>query len=329
MRLAFRRTAVVFAFSLLMLVAGGSPASAAVSNDPNYTASLLTSGLSGPDNGVLFRPATNDVLVSEFFGGKVTSVNASSGAKAPFASVPSPDEMAIDSLGDVYVKEHPKGPIFRFSAAGTPLVPASFSASCLPFKDPTGMAFDAADNFYVACSGTPPLEERIEGEILKFAAGTFTSPTEFARGFPSLEGMRFNSAGKLFVTDFVNGRIYEVKPGGTTQAEHTLWASGLTSPLNVAFDPCSGVPSHRIPQRLCESHRRERSRRSQVVSAPPLLWTSIPPDTSTWTTFRPESCGSSAPKRYAASVRRATTTTTTAAATTTKTTVKGPRASSR
>jgi Big-like domain-containing protein len=207
-----------------------SPASAVpTSSDPNYTSSVLTTGLAGPANGVVYRSATNDVLVSEFGASKVTKVDASSGAKALFATVPSPDEMAINSSGHVYVKEHPSGPIHRFSSTGAPLSPASFPAPC---AGPAGIAFDSADNFYVACFPG--------GTIFKFAAGTFTSPTVYASGFPSLEGMDFSPADKLFVTDFLGGRVFEVTPGGTTLSSHTQWASGLTCPLNVGFDPLSG-----------------------------------------------------------------------------------------
>jgi hypothetical protein len=226
---------LVFAFASAALAAGASAALAAVvSNDPNYTASLLTSGLANPANGVLFRPLTNDVLVTEYGVSKVTKVDSTTGAKAPFVSVTKPDEMAIDSLGDVYVKQHPEGPIYRFSAAGTPLVPAAFSVPRLSCQFPAGMAFDAADNFYLACSTAT------EGKILKYAAGTTTSPTVFASGFGVLEGIRFNSAGKLFAADYTDSQVYEVKPGGTKLSEHTLWGN-VSKPINVAFDPCGDL----------------------------------------------------------------------------------------
>jgi hypothetical protein len=222
-RVATAVRALVLAAALSVLSAG--PASAAVSHDPNYSADLLTSGLSGPANGLVYRIPTNDLLVTEFDSGEVTSVDALSGAQAPFAAMPSPDEMAINSLGNVYVKEHNSfGPIHRFSPTGTPL--GTFPAPC---SGVTGIAFDALDNFYVACNDT--------GEIFTNAE---TAPTVYASGFPSLEGMDFSPTGKLFVTDWLNGRIFEVTPGGTTLADHVQWADGLNQPLNVGFDTLSG-----------------------------------------------------------------------------------------
>jgi sugar lactone lactonase YvrE len=229
MRTARKITVSALILSLVATLVWARPALAAVSNDPNYTAALLTSGLLGPANGVVFRASTNDVLVSEYIGNKVTKVDATSGAKSTFALVPFPDEMAINSTGDVFVKEHPAGPIHRFSSSGAALSPATFAAPC---TGPTGVAFDSADNFYVACSAS--------GTIYRFAAGNFTTSTVFASGFPSLEGMDFSPGGALFVTDFVNGRIYQVTPGGMTLAAHTQWASGLSEPLNVGFDSLSG-----------------------------------------------------------------------------------------
>jgi hypothetical protein len=52
--------------------------------------------------------------------------------------------------------------------------------------------------------------------------------------------MGFSPHGELFVTDFQNGRIFQVTPGGMTLDAHPQWASGLERPLNVAFDPLSG-----------------------------------------------------------------------------------------
>jgi len=221
----------VVASSATTIVLSQSSASAAAPtvSVSGYTVSQLTSGLSSPANGLLFRSPTNDLLVSEFGADRLTKVGASSGAKSLFASLSAPNEIAIDSLGNVYAKSHPSGPIFRFSASGAPLSPSSFASPCPNFT--SGLAFDATNNFYVGCDG--------DGTIYKFAAGTITSPTLFASGLPGVEGLRFDGSGHLFTTDFQGGRVFQVKPGGTVLADHTLWASGLNCPLNVAFDPVS------------------------------------------------------------------------------------------
>jgi hypothetical protein len=224
----------VVASSATTIVLAQTPASAAtpVSADSHYTVSQLASGLSSPVNGLLFRATTNDLLVSEFGANRITKIGASSGTKSSFASLAAPNELAIDSQGNVYAKSHPSGPIFRFSSSGAALSPSSFASPCTgQFGETSGLAFDATNNFYVGCADA--------GTIWKFAAGTITSPTLFASGLPDVEGLRFDGSGRLFTTDFPGGRVFQVKPGGTQLSDHVVWATGLNCPLNVAFDPVS------------------------------------------------------------------------------------------
>ncbi len=224
----------VVASSATTIVLAQSPASAAAPTvlDSHYTVSQLASGLSSPANGLRFRGATNDLLVSEFGADRITKVGASTGTKSSFASLAAPNELAIASNGNVYAKSHPSGPIFRFSSSGAALSPSSFASPCTgQFGETSGLAFDATNNFYVGCADA--------GTIYKFAAGTITNPTLFASGLPDVEGLRFDGSGRLFTTDFPGGRVFQVTAGGTQLSDHTLWASGLNCPLNVAFDPVS------------------------------------------------------------------------------------------
>jgi sugar lactone lactonase YvrE len=213
----------VFAIS----ISANSVHASATSADPNFSLTLLAGGLSGPDNGLVYRPGTNDLLVSEFTANRISKIDATTGVVSLFTSVSSPDEMAVNSKGEVFVKTHPGGPISRFDSSG------NFIGSFAPFADdPSGLAFDSSDNLYVAGIGT--------GVIWKFAAGTFDSPSVYASGFSSLEGIAFSPTGQMFAADYLSGSVYAVTPGGTMLTNHVLWAAGLASPLNFAFDPVSG-----------------------------------------------------------------------------------------
>src|SRR5437867_2925677 len=77
------------------LFASVASATTPTSNDPNFALSLLKSGLSGPSNGAVFRPATGDLVVSQFGANQVSLVNATSGATSLFASQTAPDEVAV------------------------------------------------------------------------------------------------------------------------------------------------------------------------------------------------------------------------------------------
>jgi hypothetical protein len=191
--------------------------------------SVLSSQLTNPANGVIYRTTFGDVLVADYGANRVARViagGASAGATTTFAAVTSPDEMAINSAGEVFVKTHPAGPISRFTSGGTLL-----NTFATPGSGPTGLAFDAAGNLYSAdCNGT----------IYKFAAGTFAEPSLFASGLGCIEGIAFSPSGQLFAALFDSGEIYQITPGGTTASQHVLWLSGLTGPLNLAFDPIRG-----------------------------------------------------------------------------------------
>src|SRR5260221_13366543 len=56
-----------------------------VSLDPNYTVSLFAHGMQLPDSGMIYRPVTNDFLVTSENLGYIYSVNASTGAVSIFA----------------------------------------------------------------------------------------------------------------------------------------------------------------------------------------------------------------------------------------------------
>ena len=114
-----RERSLLFMISVTLFASVGS-ATTPTSNDPNFAVSLLKSGLSGPANGVVFRPATGDLVVSQFGGNQVSLVNATSGATSSFASQTAPDEIAVRlSDGLVAVKTHPDGPVDFYNSTGT------------------------------------------------------------------------------------------------------------------------------------------------------------------------------------------------------------------
>lgn len=204
------------------------------SADPNYSVSLLASGLQLPDGGVVYRPATNDLLVTQEDLGIIVSVNATTGVVTPFANLTSYSisnhggylyELNINSAGEVWVPVEDVGPVVRLDPNGNVL--GSF-----PIPGCNGaVAFDPQNNAYLGV-GCP-------GVIYEYAAGTYSSPTLFASGFSGTQSFRFNAAGKMFIADRATGIIYQATPGGTTASRHIVWASGLSAPFSIAIDPIS------------------------------------------------------------------------------------------
>src|SRR6266851_5367627 len=147
-----------------------SSAQGVVSNDPNFTPSLVTPNLSVP-SGLVFRSPngdlpSGDLLVSQFSVGKVSRVIFAGEfiGVNDFALQDTPDEIALRaSDGLVAVKTEPNGPIvFYNSAGGTSIGSIPGSAISVPGATPasnvciTGLAFDASGNLFVAAGpGTP------------------------------------------------------------------------------------------------------------------------------------------------------------------------------
>lgn len=212
--------------------------SAQTSNDTNFSPSPLATGLSNPANGVVFRPSTGDLVVSQYGASLVSLVNATSGAISPFASQATPDEVAVRaSDGLVAVKTHSQGPIDLYNSNGTPYNPQPSLSS--PASDPTGLAFDGAGNLYMADSAG------LAGEIWKFSwsGSTFTSPTTLVSGLNPLEGLVFSAAplplGSLYAISQTVGTIYQI-PLGTATPATIATVSGLDAPVGIAIDPLLG-----------------------------------------------------------------------------------------
>ena len=223
------------------LFASVASATTPTSNDPNFALSLLKSGLSGPSNGAVFRPATGDLVVSQFGANQVSLVNATSGATSLFASQTAPDEVAVRlSDGLVAVKTHPDGPIDFFDSTGTfqGSIPAGIPDGCI-----TGLAFDASGNLFVAAGPPTPVLGGclpIGWAVYEFSGSTpwTASPATVVSGLNGLEGLAFSGT-HLLAISFTAGNLYQIS-GSTATTIASVPSASLTQPTGVAVDPLTG-----------------------------------------------------------------------------------------
>ena len=243
-----------------------------VSEDPNFTPSVLASELSGPA-GIVFRPQPVDLVVAQFGVNAISLVNAT-GAVSAFANQNAPADVAVRaSDGVVAVNSVPMGqvagPIDFYSSAGSPLgsitesvvltaarpfIPAETTNMCI-----AGIAFDAGGNLFVAAGpGTAVVGGCAPGNA--WAIYQFPGPTPWtalasqvsvvATGLSQLAGLIFSAAplpsGALYATSNTTGAVYQFLLGNgdpiIATVPTTINDSGNPIPdlASIAQDPLVG-----------------------------------------------------------------------------------------
>lgn len=238
-----------------------------VSNDPNFNPILRDSGLSLP-GGVVFRPPTGDLLVSQ--QNQVSIVKATSGATSTFVSIPGtfPDKIDVRSSdGLVAVIIGPFGPINFYNSSGSfqgSLNESVIGNANLPLISPettvclSGSVFDTSGNLFVAAG--PALPDTTNGcsstttwGIYEFAGSTpwTATPTLVTPFFESvvIRDMAYSAAkppaGTLYAIDSQNNNVYEISltPScGDCSIFPSLVANVLTAvnPRGIAIDSLLG-----------------------------------------------------------------------------------------
>jgi hypothetical protein len=225
-----------------------------VSNDPNFTPSLLKSNLSVP-SGLVFRSPTGDLLVSQYGAGRISRVSFGDGTIInDFALQATPDEIAVRaSDGLVAVETLPQGPnvagpIDFYSSDGTFLnsIAAGTPNGCIG-----GLAFDASGNLFVAAGpvglGGPGGCSSTGWNIYEFAGPTpwtVTNPTRVAPNFNFdglLPGLAFSAA------PLPDGSLYAVSSTGNVYQILCLNCNGGASVSTIATVPTNFIEGSPIP----------------------------------------------------------------------------------
>ena len=231
-------TGVVSAFATLP--AGSSPAGLAFDSGGNlYVAdygidqiSKITSGgavslfatlpIGSNPSGLAFDSSGN-LYVADSGTDRISKIN-SSGMVSLFATLPAgfPAGLAFDGSGNLYVADNINDQVRRTTSGGAVSSFAALPAGSGPF----GLAFDGSGNLYVADSGTD--------QISKITSGGAVSRFASLPGGSGPYGLAFDAAGNLYSADYNTGNISKISPNGSTV---TTFATGLTSPVFIAFGP--------------------------------------------------------------------------------------------
>jgi sugar lactone lactonase YvrE len=154
----------------------------------------------------------------------------------------SPQGVAVDSSGDVYVADQGNARIDKFTSTGRYLTQwGTFGPDKGKFYDPYGVAVAPSGRVYV----TDYLKNQVEvftntGSFITQWGSNDTEPGTAAGFFDSPTGIAIDAAGNVYVADYHNDRVQEFDGAGN----YLSWFSvghELTGPVGVAVSPSGNV----------------------------------------------------------------------------------------
>jgi DNA-binding beta-propeller fold protein YncE len=137
----------------------------------------------------------------------------------------SPQSVAVDNLGNIYIADTGNNAIRKWTAATQTM--STLVSSGLNFPD--GLAVDAAGNVYIGDSNN--------GKVKKWSADTQT--VSILVNGVAASGLAVDPAGNVFIADWGSKTIK--KWSAATQTVSTLVSSGLSFPSGVAVDSAGDI----------------------------------------------------------------------------------------
>ena len=169
--------------------------------------------------------------------------------------------IAVDASGNVYVGDTSNDTIRKITSAGnvttlagTAILAGSTDASgnLARFNDPRGLAVDSAGNILVADTQNHAVRKISATAVVTTFAGAAANPgyvdgVGAAAGFSSPRGLAADSAGNVYVVDFLNHTIRKISPAGNVtvfagaalqygSVDGTAAAARFFYPYSVAAD---------------------------------------------------------------------------------------------
>lgn len=180
-------------------------------------------GRAGLRRGSISLSNPTGTLVTETIGGTGVAANLSvdPATQSALGSSLTPNGVAADSNGNVYVADAGSGQLLRFASGST-----TSTTLLTGLTSPSQVAIDGAGNVYVADTGANRIAVRL-------ASSSSTTPTTVGTGFSSPGGVAADALGNIFVADTGKNRIVQVTPLGN---QIVLATSGLSAPSKLAVD---------------------------------------------------------------------------------------------
>ena len=211
------------AYGQVTTIAGSSVATAGFLDNATGTSALFNEpeGIVQDASGNLFIADGSNNAIRRVDGvtGAVTTYAGSSTGVAGFsngslasATFDSPDGLAFDAAGNLYVSDYNNNAIRKISGGTV----STFYSTANPFG-PVGLCFDSAGNLVVACQDADQIWKINSSAVVTIVAGNYPG---YANGtgsnalFRSPTDVKLDAAGNMYVVDFLNNAIRKITPAG-------------------------------------------------------------------------------------------------------------------
>jgi len=194
-------------------------------------------------NNVYVADRINNMVRMITPGGVVTTLAGSTTAgnvngTGTAARFNQPAGLAVDAAGNIFVSDFvnseirkiaPGGVVTTFAGTGT-AGSANGTGTLASFNGPSGMAFDASGNLYVADRYNNMIRMITPAAVVSTFAGSttasFLDATGTAARFNIPIAIGFDAAGNMYIADYGNNRIRKITPGAVVT---TLAGTGTAS----------------------------------------------------------------------------------------------------
>ena len=203
--------------------------------------------------------ATPIVTVSTLAGSGTPGYTDGTGTSAKFSS---PNGVAVDGAGNVYVADQvnhrirkitTSGVVSTLAGSGTPGY-ADGTGTSAKFNYPNGVAVDGAGNVYVADLSNHRIRKITALGVVSTLAGSgasgYTDGTGTSAKFSYPNGVAVDGAGNVYVADYFNHRIRKITTSGVVStlagsasgyADGTGTSAQFSYPTGVAVDGAGNV----------------------------------------------------------------------------------------